>query len=781
MAGYDDFSSPIAQQALGNSASAYDAFSSPVEAKPEVNVAGEVTAPFAGFNKGVDATLNLPGTVMNLGARAINYGAEKLGYEPPLPDEPFKPVPVAANFNAGYEPQTAVGRYGQTIGEVAGAAVMPEAGLASAASNMTPAALRTAAPLFERLAAAGPSKALASGIVPTVGAGVGKQAARDADLGPVGELVGGLAGSIIAPAAYIPAARTAGGMKNAVSYANEQVRAAKNPEQSAINTYAKSLVEAKTPPEEIRGAVLQGANGETILSKELQARGINEANLAEIISRSMNGEDAAAIGADHGIAAGTVKNYVKLYRENNPTPMTIPDIVTELRGPGAAMPVLRRGRSAFGIAGDESADAAQTLFQRQQDQPGRTAGIIQKSAVGGERNFEQELRRLSTTAKQEANAAYSEAKLNAQPVKIDGVIDEFRARHPQEGGAISSKMNDAIDLFFKSGYTEGKGDNLRYTKALDVIDDVPSYLRRRRELDQMIAASYENNRPSPLTAELTEFRQAVNKAARSNNDLLRKADEKFAEDRTAERILERGQQLGKTLSPQTRQAMRDFVKMTPTQQELLRVAFEDKMASAALEKQDGVAAANQFSTPAFRRIVETFYPKSAGKEIYLRGRTMLRNLKREAISTATTNFQTGRGNSPTAPWTADIQSRMQGAQAAADMATGRFGKVLGNFSDWLARKIGQQAAQAELKIAAETDPAKILELANRLEAAANNVTQQDAILRELRQLRRPRLLRTDTAIGTATAAQNNDRKPLEVTIGRPASWPALPQNRLLGR
>lgn len=716
----------------------------------EFSALGEATAPFQGFNTGLDAVLNLPGAALNLGAQAVNYGAEKLGYDRPLSDQPFAPVPFATNFNTEYQPQTTAGRYGQTIGELAGGAILPEAGIAIQASRMAPAALRTAAPIMQRAAQAGPVSTLKSSVVPTVGAGVGVQGARDLDLGPLGEVAGGLVGGFGASVAHVPAARVGGALKDAARYGNEQVRAARNPEEAAFQRTADSMVDANTAPSEVRSQLLKDAQGKPLLSKELVGRGITEEDLSNIISRRMSGDSAESIAAEYDLAPSTIDTYVKRLGRETATPMNLVDLATEMRGPGGAMPLLRQGRAAYGIT-DDSATTAEALYNRQFEQPGRVVEAIQQSSVKG-RNFEQELDRLSTTAREEAKQAYTKAKADAQPVNIANVISETRAKFPMEGGRVSEQMNRAVDLFFTKGMVEGTGDKLRYGVS-DIVNDVPTYLRRRYELDQMISESFEGMKATPLTAELTQFRQQLNAAARSNNEALRLADAKFSGDRAAEKILAQGQELSKNLTPKTKEAMRSFHKMTPTQQELFRVSFEDRMASLALETREGAGAANRFSTPAFKKLVEAFYPKSAGKDVHKRGQDMLRKLRREAITTGTGNFITGRGNSPTAPWAADIDAQMQNARAAADLATGRFGRLLENLSNRLARQIGQDAASAQLRILTETDLPALLRLLNRLDNAAKGTAERRQLVHQLRELRKPSLLRPGTTTGTATAAE----------------------------
>ena len=145
-----------------------------------------------GFNRGFDATLNLPGSLLNLGARGINYGAEQLGYDAPLPDEPFKPVPVATlpGMLAGTteEPTTAAGRIAGSVGEAVGGTVIPSGGLLYAGKNLVgPAATAIAGPAsatsaaargLAQRAAASPASSVYNAADSSVGEGLGIGAAR---------------------------------------------------------------------------------------------------------------------------------------------------------------------------------------------------------------------------------------------------------------------------------------------------------------------------------------------------------------------------------------------------------------------------------------------------------------------------------------------------------------------------------------------------------------------------------------------------------------------------
>lgn len=788
-----------------------------------VNVAGEVAAPFAGFNKGIDATINLPGTLGNLAAHGINAGAGMLGYDAPLPEQPFEPIRAATRFNSGYEPQTLAGRTGEAIGEVAGGAVAPEAGLMAKAASMTPQALKMAAPVLQRAATATTGQIARGLVAPTIGSGVGVQAAREADLGPIGEMAGGLLGGFALPNAANMAARTYGGAKAGMDFANRQVQRAKNPEPAAFQDIADLMVKSKLDPTETFQDVAPKISPQSDLNRRINPKTGSSflgEDMADIVSRRLQGEHPDDIGADYGVSGPTVQRYVDNWQAANPTPRNLIDIAKEKLGSGGAAPLSDRARTDMAISNDPV--AADRLVRRQMEQPGRTADIIEQSSVEG-RNLSQELDRLSTQGKAEERAAYEAVHKNEQPIDISNVVVGARQRALQRGGEIGGKINEALDKFFKPvaqpkrisamddvrmkemreriDAAKSKGvaperiamlerrfdamrDDFEYAqnakpeivKPGKPISSVREFIDARDELSQMTKMSMKDGQSTPLTAELTKLREGLNTAARSTNKALSAADAKYSGNRSVERMIENGSELGKKLTPKTKQGLREFGKLTPTQQEIQRVAFEDKMASEALNVKRGNAAADQFQSESFDRIVETLYPKTAGKEIYQRGQNLLKNLRRESISTETT-----RGilsGSRTAPLQNEIAATLEGVRAGADVLTGRFGKVLENLSNKLTRQIGGKAAEARIRILTETDPATLLQNLRRLAREAKDAETRQAYVIAIREFAKvPKSASAQAGVGIAVS---RDRKPTEITIPRPASWPALPKNRLLG-
>lgn len=755
---------------------------------------GEATAPFAGFNKGLDAMINLPGAAMNLGARALGYG------------EPFKPISVATQFNAGggvdkaltgneegYEPKTLGGRVGEAIGEVAGGAVLPEAGIMAKAASMTPQALKTAAPILQKAATATGAQAAKAAALPTIGSGLGVAGAREADLGPVGEMAGGLLGGIALPNMANMAARTYGGARAGLEYANKQVERARNPEDAAYRDMADQMVKAKMDPTETYNEVAPTP------SPNLAKRGLTGENMADIVSRRMEGEHPDDIGHDYGITGKTVQKYVDDFQVENPIERNLVDIAKEKLGTGGAQPITNQARADMAIS--NSPDAAQRLLGRQKQQPGQVADIIEQSSIGG-RNLSEELERLATQGKTEERAAYAEVAKNEQPIDITDVVMRARKRALGRGGEIGSKINEALDRFFKPvaqpkrisalddvrlkemqeriDKAEGAErpdpariaqlrrrfdamrDDLEYNQNAkpDIvkpgapIDDIRSFIDARDELSQLTQQSMKDGKSTPLTQELTQLRGELNAAARSTNKSLQAADAKYSDNRTVERMIERGGDLGKKLTPKTKQALRDFNKLTPTQQEIQRVSFEEKMASEALNVKRGNAAADQFQSDAFDHIVEAMYPKPAGKAVWQRGQNMLKRLRTAAVTTETARDLLS--GSRTAPLQNDIAALMEGPKAAANLATGRFHKIMEDLANNLARKIGGKAAEERIKIATETDPAKLLMHLKRLATEAKTSAERQAYAIAIKEFAKvPRSVAAE--IGTV-GIQNKDRR-----------------------
>lgn len=726
-----------------------------IESLPEpepVDYLDETIGQFgAGVNRGIDSLINLP-------YNAVRGVAGLVGAD--LPEA----QPIVSSLNVTGEPKTAVGEVFGATGEVAGSSALPAAGILSAGARAAPLvarggnALTQGARNFAQKAAANPGTFAANEAAATVGAGTGIGTAREAELGPAGELAAGLAGGLVAPLGYAAGARAAGGVKSGIEYGNNMVRRARDPQLAADQDVADVVVKSGASFDDIRAEVSPQP------SAPLKARGFTDENMADIIARKAGGESSASIAKDYGIAEGTVNSYVAKHADANPTPRNIADVVTDLQGAGAARPVTRLGRAAVGIADD--ADTTQALMSRQETQGGRAGAIINRAAGG--KDFDTEVALIDDVLENQKNAAYALATRNAQPFNLRPAIRGARDAAFKSAGDIKQGLEKAIDLFFEPIMSpSGKVRRLGQP-----IADLKRYQAAREALDQMIQTSYKDGKPTRLTAKLTQFRKSVNNVVRNANKDMAAADDLFSGAKSTERLLQRGEEMTTRLGSKSSRELKEFSKLTPEQKEIYRLGFLRKLSNQADNTRDGGAVANQFQSEAVRKVVRKLFApepvrksmsraqKSAlnkrNRAVVDRGERLIKDLRQEATTTRTKNeFLSG---SRTAEYGADMGKMMQGAQTAANVATGRIGKFLGDLAQKLEHQIGERQAKAILQTLTETDPAQLLPMLNRLARQARTTQQRQAYVHAIRELRGERAL---SLTGVPITASQDRRQELQ--------------------
>jgi hypothetical protein len=551
--------------------------------------------------------------------------------------------------------------------------------------------------------------------------GEGGVGSRVVDAGE-GALIGAVAapaiGSVIVPGIV----KGVGAVRDAARYAAREVAGARDPQGAAIRNVADRMVNAGVDPAAMRAQVSPAT------SANLQARGITEENIADIVSRGLRGESPAAIGADHGIAPGTVTRYVNAYREANPTPMNPIDLAKEMVGQGGAAPVTRLGRAAHSLAGDESGEAAQRLTGRQETQSGRVSNIVQRSVAGGD--FEATRAAGLTNLQTEARRAYGQfyaepdlainqlGDLMADPLFRRASIQAQRQarvetiRRNQRGGGAPEPVPtvDPDTEVFSPEMLDNIQRQLRIASEGAVAN--PNNARHARNLREVFLDRIEDHYPT--------FRDIRRNYATGMGE--------FGE----EGALEAGAALTARLGAPSREALRDFRGMTAAQQELYRLGFARKLMDDAANKQIGGAVANQFNTPAVREIVEALYPRGE-PALFRQGQRLLRDLRRETITTSTKNDV--MAGARTAELRSDMSRVTEGVKTAADALTGRPWKLLENLQTRLTTQLGRRGAREVLNILTETDPAQLLQTLNRLARAAATTQERMAYVTAIRQIR----------------------------------------------
>jgi len=686
-----------------------------------------------GFNTGFDALANLVATPVR---EPINWAARQFGYEGDLMPE----ARLARRFNVAPTPDTAAGRMGQAVGEVTGGSVAPVAGMYGAAARMG-----QRAPGILRQFATQPGRVGALEATSVAGAGTGVGIAREAETGPVGELAAGLVGGITAPSAANIAARRYAGMRAAADYAGSAVRRARDPQASAYENVAGRLDDAGIDTADIRRAMAPQP------SANLASRGFTDEDTADMVSRALSGESMDDIAREYGIAADTLRRYVRNFVAENPTPRNVIDVAKEIGGEGRAQPIARLGRSSYSIADEASGDAAERLLARQEEQSGRASGIVARSV--GDADFEQTLqtgrRQLADEARQNYETFYAEPALATR--QLDDLAEDptFKraVRHAMSQARIEAIRHNQRVARTGQGETrpvfpEGASpaNNDVYTpEMLDYIQrqlrimgegfaSDPNKARHAQTLRQIFLDRIEDHYPS--------FRPIRRDYATRKGEF------------GADGALEAGRGMVARLGERSADALREFDTMTPAQQELYRIGFAERLRMDMANSQYGHQVVAKFNTPAFREIIERLFRGDAN--LRRRGERLIRDLRRESTTTRTKNEV--MSGARTAELEADMRDQMQWAKTAADTLTGRIGQALENLSNRLAQQIGKRGAEEILNILTRTDPAEVLPILNRLARTAASQAERKAYrdaIRSWKQVRYPR--RPGAAAGTVTA------------------------------
>ncbi|MGF1623059.1 MAG: hypothetical protein ACFCUR_20930 [Rhodomicrobiaceae bacterium] len=673
-----------------------------------------------GVNTGIDAMVNLP-------YELIRSGAGLAGYDLPASQ------PLAGRLNVTPEPRTAMGRITQAVGEVGGSSALPAAGLLAKGASIAPAAADKALPIF-RQAAQAPGLAAGNEAAAAVASGLGVGGAREADLGPAGELVAGLIGGVAGPTAVNMARRTAAPMGDAVRYGNRAVRNARNPEQAALDAVSDKMTRSGISADELMGQYVPPP------SPEMVQRGVTNLDIAEMIMRIKAGEKPKTVAPDYFMTEQTARNYVTRFDQRNPTPTNILDIAAELKGAGKARPLRRLGRAAYSISDD--GDAAQALLSRQDDQSGRVVTAIKRG--GGGRDFESEAARYQSIVEEQASKAYKAAYADAKRFDLKPVIRKWRNESFLSAGRIKEKLDQAIDLFFSPVMVEGKSGPMRARKLGEPLADLRRFSAAREALDDMIKNSLDRGEPTRLTGHLSRFRTDINKVMRQNNPKFAKADDMFSGGKGAEALLKQGESLTTQLGSRSRDILKGYESLTPAQQELVRLGFLRKLQDRASSVTEGHSVAQRFRSDAAAHIIRKLFKGPA--ELQRRGEALLSELKREAITTQTKNEVLS--GSRTAELGEDMRRLGQTAQAAADLATGRWGQLLANLSTRLKDQINEEAARRIMKILTETEPENMLSTLNRLAQSAKTAKQRQEYVTAIRELR---AARPSYGVGMGTA------------------------------
>ncbi len=609
-----------------------------------------------------------------------------------------------------------------TIGEIA-------TGLASGGplNALRGQVARTAAPLAQsfggrvgKAAAYGGSFGAVSGAAQGEGGPVNRLLSAGA-----GGLMGAVAGPVISEVVLPVGGRLVGAVGDAARYAKNAVASVRNPEQAAVRNVADRMVASGVEPAQLRQAVSPTA------SANLQARGITEEQMAELVSRGLRGEPIAQVAQSYGIAPRTAQRYVDLYRTNNPTPMNIIDLTTEAVGEGASGPVWRLGRAANSLAGDDSAEASAALMNRQEVQPGRVSGIARQAVGGGD--YETTLRTGRQNLANEADTAYQQF-YQEPSLLIDDLADLmedplFRRMN------VTAQRQARVDTIRRNQEALRQG---RQPEPVPTVDpEAQEYTPQMLDyIQRQLRLAAEGKLKDPnAAAHARNLREVFLDRIEDHYPSFRGIRTNYAErmgEYGEDGALIAGRELTNRLGEQTDEALREFATMTPAQQELFRLGFARKIQDDAANVVQGNQAANKYNTGAFREIVSRIF--RGDRDLERQGQALIRNMRREAITTK--NKDKVLSGARSAELNSDMGRQMETARTAANVLTAKFGQVLNDLSTRLTTQLGRRGAAEVNRILTMTEPDQLLPMLNRLANAARTTRERNEYVVAIRALRR---------------------------------------------
>ena len=752
MAGYDDFSSPVAAaQASGvvantnpqPQANGYDAFSSPV--RPEswgqygyglLEKAGQGAT--VGFGDEIAAGA---GAVGNKVMRAIGVDVPERNYGQIL-DE-------IRGEQKQFEERHP---YQGTAAEIAG-------GIAPFAAGPVRAAIT--APTW--LGRVGRSAAAGFGYGGLSGFGSSEGTTENRLLGATrGAAVGAIASPLLADVALPIVSRGAAVIPQAVKYAERSMLAARNPEATAYRNIADRAAQSGLDINAMRARVSPAT------SANLATRGFTEDDIANIISRQLAGEDAKTVAADYAhlinaqgqkFTGATARDYLKRYQDANPTPLNVLDIARDVAGEGGAGPISRYGRAAQTIGGAEDSTAAQALLSRQELQPGRVAGILEKRMGAGD--FEAQKAANAETLQRESSKAYK--AFYKEPDLATNQLGDLMEEPLFQGAVKNAQRQERLSIIAKNQDLQKAGKPLLPVPEANAQTDVfsPQMLDLIQRDLRLTAQGYANPNEANYARNLREvFLDRI----QQHYPLFKGIRENYAGGKMEQNAFDYGIKLTTKLGANTRETLAAYGDMTPAQQAIVRQSFGAALRDKVAGTVQGAQAANQFTSDAFKQTIERLYPRS-DRKLFAEGQKLIRELKTEAMTTRTKNFQLA--GSITAEKLHDQELAGTAAEVASQAFTGQYFGVLKTLGKRLSQQIGAEGAKASLKILTETDPAKLLPILTRLAKEAKTSGERQAYVASIRKLRSGMFASAGSAIGVEAGRQQAYTEPRNRLLVQP--------------
>lgn len=588
-------------------------------------------------------------------------------------------LPEALQGGVERPAQTAPGRYLRSAGEAVGATAIPAAAtiqnaarLAAIAPTTLPRAL--ASTVGEQIVAQGPRAAAAADVVAATGSGLAQQAAKDAELGPgyeaAASVLGGVAPAVISSAASqglnairsarvnaTPAGRAVNSLGDttvdelgagvAIGFdrrnealsqrifntLGEEMVAANGQRGVAIGrTIARLMAEGGVTREgaigQLRRVAMAQADSELLLgeypavtrSNELTRRARNAGNVADEaagrvddavlqqeidrIANAGNTTSAARVRNAVDQRTGAVRDQAER-RLQEMAPGSIEDVQGRI---DSARRLARADYDAAHSGGTTNYGLLHPLLGRIVERSlNRMAGRSDDQAGA----LREAINRLYTS--RPAGAALTPDRipsLEDQVAQARQVVREMRRQKaPKAMQDQAAREAEGLAEELRLARRDGRPDQQQVLMpSLQMLQDARGGIR-----GQMTTAR--NAGRQDIVNVLQPLYRDITRAMERSNPAWRRANQRWGDMNLEERAAELGDSFAMQANPRFREQLRDFGRMAPEAQDVVRIHVAQKLIDKIVNAGDTHDLAKLFSTPHVRRMVRTVLGDDAAVDL----------------------------------------------------------------------------------------------------------------------------------------------------------------------
>jgi len=566
-----------------------------------------------GINRGVNNMLALPGAIVGGAVNLIAPGqGDRFKWNNQLSD-------FMASQNA--QPTTTLGRYGDAVGQAVGSSVIPGAVVAAKAAQAAPAAGNAITAVGQQMVNAyrtAPAASVGADVAASVGSGIGQQGAQEAGFGPAGQMLGGIVGGVAPLAAGALAQNVARPIQRA--YANQGRQGAYG---SIVDDLGDGGVDALTDQVAVGGTrSILAINRRTldVLGEEMERAG---GNVPQAQAAAIN-----RITQEFGVSPATAQQNIRTLtqaQERSPLmfgeypAVAASDVAERLRQPGnidldqlgrtqatqtqASLDYLanngnaRSAQNVRNAVGDRQETLAPAMRETLEGFAPRVAATNRPATIVDTEQMVEQARQAGNAAYQ---AAYRGPINNAELVmRLPRILEAARNHARGRAGDVRNALNNAIEQFM---LPTPNGPVAMGT--LQQLQDARAVLRNQ-------AAALRRDNQNSAAAAVEQFRDRITQLMTRASPAWRQANDQWADMNFQVIGQELGDAFSTTAGPRFREQMREFQRLAPEAQNIVRVHFLQKLYDKLDNLPDTNSVSKMFANDQSRNMMRTMFGDEA--------------------------------------------------------------------------------------------------------------------------------------------------------------------------